>query len=166
MAKRTIVRPAGEILLLWDGQEGHRPFTIEPGRLQREPARVRHGYGYTAFSTTAYGLNCEAVTFIDPTAPVKYTLLTLENPGERERRLQLLYQAEWALGERGDPASIYAYTYGEAAFARSLRTPAEAPGYLACPTLPVQVCHDREALLKGGWWAEALPEAPGITAGP
>src|SRR5699024_4110715 len=60
----------------------------------------------------------------------------------------------------GDPASINAYTYGEAAFARSLRTPAEAPGYLACPTLPVQVCHDREALLKGGWWAEALPEAP------
>lgn len=150
----------GEILLLWDGQEGHRPFTIEPGRLQREPARVRHGYGYTAFSTTAYGLNCEAVTFIDPTAPVKYTLLTLENPGEQERRLQLLYQAEWVLGERGDPASIYAYTYVEAAFARSLRTPQSPPGYLACPTLQVQVCHDREALLKGGWWAESLPEAP------
>ena len=149
----------GEILLLWDGQEGHRPFTVEPGRLQREPARVRHGYGYTAFSTTAYGLSCEAVQFVDPEAPVKYTLLTLENPGTQVRRVQLLYEAEWVLGERGDPASIYVYTHNGAAFARSLRTPQSPPGYLACPNFQVQVCHDREALLKGGWWTEALPEA-------
>ncbi len=152
--------------MLWDGQEGHRPFTIEPGRLQREPARVRHGYGYTAFSTTAYGLNCEAVTFIDPTAPVKYTLLTLENPGEQERRLQLLYQAEWALGERGDPASIYAYTYGEAAFAEACGRLRKRPG-----TLPVPPCRYRYATTgklcsRAAGGRKPCRKPPGITAGP
>ena len=160
MAKRTIVRPAGG-----------DPLAV--GRPGRPPALYHRAGAATAGACPGaarlwlYGLfhhrlwlKLRGGDVYPSNGPGKIYPVDPGKPREQERRLQLLYQAEWALGERGDPASIYAYTYGEAAFARSLRTPAEAPGYLACPTLPVQVCHDREALLKGGWWAESLPEAP------
>ena len=147
----------GEILLLWDEETPWNPFTVEPGRLQGEQARVRHGYGYTTYEATAHGLLCQLTQFIHREGPVKYLLLSVQNPSLYTRRLNVLYGAEWVLGDLPHPESVHTYTKEGVAFAQSLRNPGLPPAYLACPGQEAEVCHDREALLRAGWAAETLP---------
>lgn len=154
-----VTDPKGEFLFLCDAEDG-RAFTVQPGRLQGGTARVRHGYGYTVFEAAASGLLCELTQFVHREVPCKYTLLTLRNPSMYDRRLRALYGVEWVVGDYPHPESLHVYSRGGAAFARDLRRPDAAPGYLACPGGETELCHDRRALLQAGWLAEGLPEEP------
>lgn len=151
--------PKGEFLLLCDEEDG-RVFTVQPGRLQGGEARVRYGYGYTVFEAAAYGLLCELTQFVHRRDPCKYTLLTLRNPSLYTRRVSALYGVEWIVGDYAHPESLCVYSKEGAAFARNLRRPGAAPGYLACPGGEAELCHDRSALLQAGWLAEDLPREP------
>ena len=70
--------------------------------MRRTPASgrcvVRHAAGVTTFSRVAFGIAHELQVFVDRSAPVKMSLLTLTNRSQSARRLSVFGYNEWTLG--------------------------------------------------------------------
>lgn len=148
--------PKGEILLLYDAED-MTAWTLTQGPLSRGArTETRHGFGYTRYSSEAEELSAELTVFVDATLPVKYSILTLRNPMLRERRIGIVYAAEWVLGDQARPASIFTRFEGRACYAENLREPAETAAYIAMAggAASVECSMDREDVLSGGWARE------------
>jgi cyclic beta-1,2-glucan synthetase len=92
--------PTGEAIFVRDDDDG-RAWGLHPSadRRTKESGRfvVRHAPGVTRFLRERRGLRQELAVFVARDAPVKLSLVTLENRSGRPRRLSVFSYLEWAL---------------------------------------------------------------------
>jgi cyclic beta-1,2-glucan synthetase len=100
-ANDPVTDPTAEALLLRDEETG-AVWSPTPGPLARSPGGgrtiVRHGPGVTTFERRAHGIRHRLEVFVDAEDPVKLSLLTLRNEGDRVRMLAVYAYNEWVLG--------------------------------------------------------------------
>ncbi|MBN1334929.1 MAG: carbohydrate-binding protein [Deltaproteobacteria bacterium] len=100
-ANDPITDTTSEAILVRDDDSGDA-WSPTAGPLPRAPTSgrfvIRHGAGVTRFERTAYGIRHALDVFVDPTDPVKFSLLTLTNETDRPRRLSIFGYTEWGLG--------------------------------------------------------------------
>ncbi len=63
------------------------------------PYVIRHGFGYTVFEHTEFGIASELWVYVAMDAPVKFSVLKLRNVSGRARRLSAMGFMEWVLGD-------------------------------------------------------------------
>ncbi len=100
-ANDPVTDPTSEAIFIRDDLT-LEAWTPTPGPMQRtrESGRcvVRHGAGVTRFERTEGGIRHELAVFVDARDPVKFSLLTLTNPGAEPRQLSVYGYNEWLLG--------------------------------------------------------------------
>ena len=90
--------PPGEILYLRDEQTADI-WTPTPAPAGAEATfQIRHGAGYTSWTSRSHGLEHELTIFVPPQDPVKVIRLRLRNAMPQPRRITATYYAEWLLG--------------------------------------------------------------------
>jgi len=89
----------GEAIYIRDEQTGQfwSP-TPSPAR-GATPYVIRHGFGYTVFEHTEFGITSELWVYVAMDAPVKFSVLKLRNVSGRPRRLSVTGYVEWVLGD-------------------------------------------------------------------
>ncbi|MDB6036864.1 MAG: Cellobiose phosphorylase [Verrucomicrobiales bacterium] len=63
------------------------------------PYVIRHGFGYTVFEHTEYGITSELSVYVAMDAPVKFMVLKIRNVSGRPRRISVTGYSEWVLGD-------------------------------------------------------------------
>ena len=112
--------------------------------------QITHQAGATTWLRNAEGLEQCLTVFVPPDAPVKLALLTLTNPGDRDRRLTVTYYAEWLLGSMTSVARPYLVcgfdAQSQALLARNDWNPefGERTAFLAASHPPHSLSCDRE----------------------
>ncbi len=89
----------GEAFYLRDEETGHywSPTPLPAG--PAKPCRIRHGFGYSVFETTAGGIQSELWVYVALDASVKFSVLKLRNVSGRPRKLSVTGYVEWVLGD-------------------------------------------------------------------
>jgi cellobiose phosphorylase len=89
----------GEAIYIRDDQTGQfwSPTPL-PAR-GATPYVIRHGFGYTVFEHTEFGIASELWVYVAMDAPVKFYVLKLRNVSGRPRRLSVTGYLEWVLGD-------------------------------------------------------------------
>jgi cellobiose phosphorylase len=89
----------GEAIYIRDDQTGQfwSP-TPSPAR-GATPYVIRHGFGYTVFEHTEFGIASELWVYVAMDAPVKFSVLKLRNVSGRPRRMSVTGYLEWVLGD-------------------------------------------------------------------
>jgi cellobiose phosphorylase len=89
----------GEAIYIRDDQTGQfwSPTPL-PAR-GATPYVIRHGFGYTVFEHTEFGIASELWVYVAMDAPVKFSVLKLRNVSGRPRRLSVTGYLEWVLGD-------------------------------------------------------------------
>ena len=79
----------GEAFYLRDEESGRfwSPTPLPAG--SDSPYTSRHGFGYSVFEHTEDGITSELWVYVDPTAPVKWSVLKIRNVSGRSRRLSV-----------------------------------------------------------------------------
>lgn len=94
----TVSDPPGEVIYLRDEDTG-TVWTPTPLPIREaEPYAIRHGQGYTIFEHLSHGITQELTMFVPLDAPVKISLLRLQNRTDRKRRLSITSYNELVLG--------------------------------------------------------------------
>jgi cellobiose phosphorylase len=89
----------GEAIYIRDEHTGkYWSPTPSPAR-GAAPYVVRHGFGYTVFEHTEFGISSELWIYVSIDSPVKFTVLKLRNVSGRPRRVTVTGYWEWVLGE-------------------------------------------------------------------
>ena len=93
----------GEAFYLRDEESGDvwSPTSL-PGAAQSAATgtyTTRHGFGYSVFEHTAYGIRCEMQVFVALDAAIKFSVLRIHNESGRLRRLTATGYVEWVLGD-------------------------------------------------------------------
>jgi cyclic beta-1,2-glucan synthetase len=104
-----VVDPAGEAFYIRDEASGDLwTPTAQPIRGSGRYT-ARHGFGYSRFEHTAYGIAADLLHYVPLADPIKISRLTLRNLSDRPRRLAVTSYAEWVLGtSRGASAPFLA----------------------------------------------------------
>jgi cyclic beta-1,2-glucan synthetase len=96
-----VTDPTAEALFIRD-DETQDAWSPTPGPMRRSATGgrciIRHSAGFTAFNRLAYGIEHELKVFVDRSAPVKLSLLTLTNRTQSTRHLSVFGYNEWVLG--------------------------------------------------------------------
>src|SRR5260370_28984496 len=96
-----VTDPSAEALYIRDDENGEA-WSPTPGPMRRTPASGRcligHSAGLTTFSRVASLIHHDLKVFVDRSAPVKISLLTLTNGSQSPRRLSVFGYSEWVLG--------------------------------------------------------------------
>jgi cellobiose phosphorylase len=74
------------------------------------PYTSRHGFGYSVFEHVEDGIVSELWVYVDPVAPVKWSLLKIRNASGRPRRLSATGYVEWVLGDLRGRAAPHVVT--------------------------------------------------------
>ncbi|MDR3460465.1 MAG: glucoamylase family protein [Verrucomicrobiae bacterium] len=100
----------GEAFYIRDDQTGQfwSP-TPSPAR-GGTPYVIRHGFGYTVFEHTEYGIASELWVYVAIDAPVKFSVLKLRNISGRPRRLSVTGYMEWVLGDLRHKSLLHVQT--------------------------------------------------------
>jgi len=102
--------PPGEIIYLRDEDTG-ACWTPTPLPIREsQPYLIRHGKGYTVFEHTSHGISQELLLFVPLDAPVKISLLRLQNRTNRPRRLAVTAFNELVMGSLRSSSAPYAIT--------------------------------------------------------
>ncbi len=104
-----VLDPPGEVVYLRDEATGD-VWTPTPMPLGAGRAVVRHGQGYSTFTSAGRGVKTELTLFVAPDDPVKIYRLAVRNTDARPRRLSAAFYAEWVLGPSRDPAPMQVVT--------------------------------------------------------
>jgi cyclic beta-1,2-glucan synthetase len=99
-ANDPVTDPTGEAIFIRDDQGGE-VWSATPAPLRDAEAGrwvVRHAAGVSRFAHARHGIAHETAVFVAESAPVKLSLLKLENRTRRRRRLSLFAYNEWVLG--------------------------------------------------------------------
>ena len=70
----------------------------------------RHGFGYSVFEYTEYGITTELWVYVATDAPVKFAALKIKNTSGRSRRLSATAYCEWVLGEMRSKTLMHVVT--------------------------------------------------------
>ena len=144
--------PTAEALFIRDEESGDF-WSPTPGPLVRtaDSGRVvvRHTAGLTHFSRHTHGISHALDFFVDTDDPVKFSLLTLGNDGDRARTLSVFAYNEWVLGPPRDGHQRHVVTELDAAtgaiFARNAYNQewAQHVAFSHASETPVSVTGDR-----------------------
>ncbi|HET7755012.1 MAG TPA: carbohydrate-binding protein, partial [Anaeromyxobacteraceae bacterium] len=100
-ANDPVCDPTAEAIFVRDDDTG-AAWSPTPGPLPRTPASgrfvIRHAAGVTRFARATSGIDHTLEVFVDPTDPVKLSLLSLTNHSGVARRLSVFAYSEWILG--------------------------------------------------------------------
>ena len=145
----------GEFILITDTVSGE---TFSPfASLMQGRRIIRHGYGYSEFLSGDCGLKTKLTVFVHERFNVKYSVLSIANPGSSRRELSIMYGAEWALGPVQRRHGIHAYPMESGICARNLLDKEGGDAaYIALINGEAEKCSDREAIFRRGWDADAL----------
>lgn len=103
--------PLGEALYIRDDKCG-RYFSISPEPVRDENEYIiKHGFGYSQFMHTAYGIKGEMKVFSPRNEKVKLQIVRLENLMNEERDISIFYYAKLVLGVYGYESERYISTY-------------------------------------------------------
>ena len=145
----------GEFILITDTVSGE---TFSPfASLMQGRRIIRHGYGYSEFLSGDCGLKTKLTVFVHERFNVKYSVLSIANPGSSRRELSIMYGVEWALGPVQRRHGIYAYPMESGICARNLMDKGnDETAYIAIVNGEAERCSDRETIFGRGWDADAL----------
>jgi cyclic beta-1,2-glucan synthetase len=89
----------GEVFYLRDEDSGEVwCATALPVRETDVTYEVRHGQGYSRFSSTSHGIALELLQYVPVDDPIKISRLKIVNRSGRPRRLSVTAYTEWVLG--------------------------------------------------------------------
>ena len=95
---------------------------------------ARHGFGYSAFEHSEFGIATELLIYVAQDAPIKYSVLTVRNESGVPRRLSATGYVEWVLGDMRSKSGMHIITevdpVSRALFARNAYN-TEFPGRVA-----------------------------------
>ena len=145
----------GEFILITDTVSGE---TFSPfASLMQGRRIIRHGYGYSEFLSGDCGLKTKLTVFVHERFNVKYSVLSIANPGSSRRELSIMYGVEWALGPVQRRHGIHAYPMESGICARNLLDKDnDETAYIAIVNGEAEKCSDREIIFSRGWDADAL----------
>jgi cellobiose phosphorylase len=89
----------GEAFYIRDEQTGQFWSPTPAPARGATPYVIRHGFGYTVFEHTEFGIASELWVYVAMDAPVKFSVLKLRNVSGRPRRLSVTGYMEWVLGD-------------------------------------------------------------------
>ena len=174
----VIDRP-GETWLIVDLDSGltSSPLPALCGSNQRL-FEIRHGLGYSHFSSHADSLSMTLMQTVDVTDPIKLTRLSVGNTGNTKRRLRIYHYVEWVLGnDRSRTAGAINTRLSSAGEVLLASNPfsndfANHTAFVACNhPLSSWTCQRRAALGEGSVWqsqpmhaGELLVNAPNVNA--
>ena len=101
---------SGEAFYIRDEERGHfwSPTPLpSPGTT---PYASRHGFGYSVFEHTEFGIRSEMWVYVALDAPVKFTVLKVRNESGRPRRLSATGYVEWVLGDLRSKSAMHIVT--------------------------------------------------------
>jgi cellobiose phosphorylase len=106
----AITDAGGEAFYLRDQDSGRfwSPTPLPAGG--DAPYTSRHGFGYSVFEHTEDGITSELWVYVDPAAPVKWSVLKVRNLSGRSRRLSAIGYVEWVLGDLRAKAAPHVVT--------------------------------------------------------
>jgi len=71
---------------------------------------TRHGFGYSVFEHEQYDIRSELTVFVAIDAPVKFSILKIQNLAHMPRRLSATGYVEWVLGELRSKTGLHIVT--------------------------------------------------------
>lgn len=91
--------PGGEAFYIRDEETGQfwSPTPLPTGG--NASHTCRHGFGYSIFESTQFGIGTELLTYVETQAPVKFVIVKVRNSSGRARRLSVTGYWEWVLGQ-------------------------------------------------------------------
>jgi cyclic beta-1,2-glucan synthetase len=107
------VDPSSEAILIRDDETGSA-WSPTPGPMRRDAQSgrivLRHAAGETHMSRASHGIRHDMSVFVDLEDPVKFTVLTLNNPDPVTRRLSVFSYNDWLLGPPRDGQASHVVT--------------------------------------------------------
>jgi cellobiose phosphorylase len=100
----------GEAFYLRDEQTGQFWSPTPAPARGATPYVIRHGFGYTVFEHTEFGIASELWVYVAMDAPVKFSVLKLRNVSGRPRRLSATGYMEWVLGDLRPKSFLHVQT--------------------------------------------------------
>ena len=94
----AVLDPAGEAFYLRDHKE-KLLWSPEPGPIPGSSFyEVRHGFGYSRYSSETLNIEQEVVKWVDKEDPVKFSRLRLRNTDLMEKSISVYHYLDWVLG--------------------------------------------------------------------
>ena len=90
---------AGEALYLRDEERGQFWSPMPLPCRGSTPYTTRHGFGYSVFEHTEFGIHSEVWVYVALDAPVKFSVVKVRNVSGQSRKLSLTGYVEWVLGD-------------------------------------------------------------------
>jgi len=100
----------GEAFYIRDEQTGQFWSPTPAPARGATPYVIRHGFGYTVFEHTEFGIASELWVYVAMDAPVKFSVLKLRNVSGRPRRLSATGYMEWVLGDLRPKSFLHVQT--------------------------------------------------------
>jgi len=101
---------SGEAFYIRDEQTGQFWSPTPAPARGATPYVIRHGFGYTVFEHTEFGIVSELWVYVSMDAPVKFSVLKLRNVSGRPRRLSVTGYMEWVLGDLRSKSLLHVQT--------------------------------------------------------
>jgi cyclic beta-1,2-glucan synthetase len=91
----------GEAFYLRDEETGEvwSPTSLPCLADRPRPFTTRHGFGYSVFEQSSYGIHSELTVFVALDAAIKFSVLRVTNESGRPRKLSATGYVEWVLGD-------------------------------------------------------------------
>lgn len=141
-----------------DSGEVYSPLPMLAGSSQQS-VEIRHGLGYSQFSSMGDRLSMSLQQLVDVADPVKLTRIKLRNTGSGSRRLRIYHYVEWVLGnDRARTAPHVNARFSAAAEVLLASNPYDnvystSTAFVACDrTLSSWTCKRHTALGDGTVW--------------
>lgn len=106
----AVTDSSGEAFYIRDEENGQfwSP-TPQPAR-GSQPYLCRHGFGYSVFEYSEFGITSELWVYVATDAPVKFAVLKIKNNSGRSRKLSVTAYYEWVLGEMRSRSLMHVVT--------------------------------------------------------
>jgi cellobiose phosphorylase len=96
----SILDTTGEKLFLLDEMSGNRWSPFPQTLMSSNSYIVKHGFGYSEFEHSRFGLYSKVTVYVAPTSSVKFVLVELQNNSKQSRLVTMTYSVELTLAER------------------------------------------------------------------
>lgn len=101
---------SGEAFYIRDEESGHYWSPTPQPKRGSQPYVCRHGFGYSVFEYSEWGITSELWVYVATDAPVKFAVLKIKNTSGRSRRLSATAYCEWVLGEMRSKTLMHVVT--------------------------------------------------------
>ena len=101
---------SGEAFYLRDEETGHA-WSPSPSPMPANARyEIRHGFGYSVFTTTTAGIRSELWVFVALDAAVRFSMLKVFNESGRPRKLSVTGYVEWVMGDSREKSAMHVGT--------------------------------------------------------